>query len=501
MIKRKRNPIKNFFLPRSLRYQLLTRTLFILAFILLAIGFFQYFVMKDFLYRNEAETLSARLMSLHDNIHFDMDSETKVSDSDDKVDNKPRTDNQFFFLQDMSLAEIDSDGNYSDLFGKTSIEAPKLSKKDYQNLIKDPSNLRDQDYKIATNAKGIEQLIVFKPTKDKPGETSTQEPRILQLGTNTAPLKDVLYQQLLTFMILSALALVAGLWIYLRVLKKTLVPLSTIVHAVKNTDAGNLEERLPVQQGQEEIDRLSIAFNAMLERIEKSFEHERETKEQMRRFIADASHELRTPLTSISGFVEVLLRGAANRPEQLFKALNSMQGETRRIIKLVEDLLFLTKLDRAPDLQAAETNLSELIRDMEPQLNVLAGTRTVQFDLSEGLIGCYESDKIKQVILNLFNNAVQHTDSTTGTIKLSMTKSGTQAILTVQDNGAGISSEKLPYIFDRFYRADPSRTRLYGGAGLGLAITNSIVEAHGGRIEVESQIGNGTTFRVFLPLL
>lgn len=492
---------KKLFFPRSLRYQLLTRTLFILAFILLAIGLMQYWVMKDFLYRNEADTLSAKLMSLPKDIGLNLENGPANPTPSNNEDNHGPHDNKFFFLQDMSLALIDTNGNYQDLLGSSSIQAPRLSKKEYKTLAENFSKHQDVEYRIESNSKGIEQLIVFKPVGIKPGDSLDHVPGILQMGTNTAPLKDVLLQQLFTFIILSVLALAAGLGIYLRVLKQTLVPLSKIVNAVKNTNAGNLAKRLPAGQGQEEIDRLSDSFNAMLERLEKSFEHERETKEQMRRFIADASHELRTPLTSIHGFVEVLLRGAANRPEQLYKALNSMLGESKRIIKLVEDLLFLTKLDRAPDLHVSETNLSEVIREMEPQLSVLADKRLVHFDLTEGLLGFYESDKIKQVILNLFNNAVQHTDLISGTIKLSLVASNHQAELSVQDNGPGISKESLPYIFDRFYRAEASRARQYGGAGLGLSISKSIVEAHGGKIEVESHIGNGTIFRVYLPLL
>jgi len=178
-----------------------------------------------------------------------------------------------------------------------------------------------------------------------------------------------------------------------------------------------------------------------------------------------------------------------------------MHGESKRIIKLVEDLLFLAKLDQAPEIQVSETNLSHVIREMEPQLNILAGNRTVNFDITEGLRGLYEPDKIKQVILNLFNNAVQHTDPQNGLIKVSLVAKRKEVVLSIQDNGPGINKESLPHIFDRFYRADTSRARQFGGAGLGLAITKSIVEAHKGRIEVESQLGSGTTFHVYMPLL
>lgn len=489
--------VKNLFFPRSLRYQLLARTLVILAFILLTIGLTQYFVMKDFLYQNEAETLSARLMPLPKDIGFGDSPIDNQNPDEIKGDTPAQPNNRFFFLQDISLALFDQNGNYQDLLENSSIQAPKLSTKEYQTLVENFINHKDIQYRIESNSKGIEQLIVFKPVGDFPGQISG----ILQLGTNTAPLKHILLQQLLIFSILSALALAGGLGIYLRVLKKTLVPLSKMVRAVKKTNAGNLEDRLPVDQGQEEIDHLAVSFNEMLGRLEISFEHERETKEQMRRFIADASHELRTPLTSINGFLEVLLRGAASRPEQLYKALNSMHSESKRIIKLVEDLLLLTKLDRAPELLASESNLSKLIVEMEPQLKVLAGDRTIHFNIAEDVIGLYEPDKLKQVILNLFNNAVQHTDPLSGFIKLSLSVSDRFAKLSVQDNGSGISEENLPLIFDRFYRTDVSRARRTGGAGLGLSITQSIVEAHGGRIEVESQLGTGTVFCVYLPCL
>ncbi|MFD0767799.1 sensor histidine kinase [Bacillus sp. CGMCC 1.60114] len=499
MIRRITSFIKKVLLPRSLRLQLLTRTLFILSLILLSIGLLQYWVMKNFLYNNEAETLKAKLMSLPPEIDL------LPFDSQNKVENHPEPNKpKFLFSQDISLAAIRKDGSYKDLARNTGMSSPKLSNEDYTKIFEQFSNHKRIDYRVVHNKEGTEQLVVFRPiggTPAGPDHNLNQAPDyMIQIGTDTGPLRAVLFQQLLTFIVLSGLALIAGLALYLPVLKKTLVPLSNIVNAVKNTNAGNLAERLPTHQGQEEIDRLSETYNGMLERLEASFEHERETKEQMRRFIADASHELRTPLTSIHGFLEVLLRGAADRPEQLYNALNSMHGESKRIIKLVEDLLFLAKMDREPGLHVSETNLTKLIQQMEPQLSVLGGDRKITYDLTEGIKGDYDTDKIKQVILNLFHNAVQHTDPITGKITISLMVLDNQAELSVQDNGSGIKAENLSYIFDRFYRIDSSRTRQYGGAGLGLAITQTIVHAHGGTVVVKSKVGEGTTFFVYLPL-
>jgi two-component system OmpR family sensor kinase len=272
-----------------------------------------------------------------------------------------------------------------------------------------------------------------------------------------------------------------------------------MVRTVRRIDAGSLNERFPATQGQVEIDQLAHSFNGMLERLEASFEAEREAKEQMRRFIADASHELRTPLTSIHGFLEVLLRGAANNPEQLHRALKSMYGESERINKLVQDLLLLAKLDRSPTIRLEEGALDAVIRDMEPQLRLLAGERRVTFELEPNVNGRFDTDKMKQLVLNLFHNAVQHTDAAGGRIDILLRNSGDAMELVISDNGHGIPSEHLPHLFERFYRVDTSRVRKSGGAGLGLSISLSIVELHGGTIGVRSEEGRGTMFTVQLP--
>ncbi|UUZ95751.1 HAMP domain-containing protein [Paenibacillus sp. P25] len=282
-------------------------------------------------------------------------------------------------------------------------------------------------------------------------------------------------------------------------LRKSLVPLNRIVNTVEQINAGNLGERSPVHQNQLEIDRLSASFNGMLKRLEVSFEAEKEAKEQMRRFIADASHEPRTPLTSIHGFLEVLLRGAANNPEQLEKALRSMHSESERLNKLVKDLLFLARLDQRPGIELKEGELDAVIREMEPRLQLLAGKREVRFSLSPGTRAKFDRDQLKQVILNLFQNAVQHTDSAEGIIEVIAEPKSGASVVAVKDNGPGIPAEHLPHLFERFYRADASRARKYGGAGLGLAITKSIVELHEAAIEVRSIPGSGTVFTVRFP--
>lgn len=246
--------------------------------------------------------------------------------------------------------------------------------------------------------------------------------------------------------------------------------------------------------------RLAVSFNGMLERLENSFEAERESKEQMQRFLSDASHELRTPLTSIHGFIEVLQRGAATNQDQLYKALDSMHGESVRINKLVEDLLLLTKLDQAPKQEREVIQADSLLLEMQPQLAMMAQQRSIHLDLTAEVHVLADPYKLKQVVLNLFHNAVQHTDPEHGAISITLYATHHKAELSVKDNGTGIEPEHLPHIFERFYRTSSSRSRKQGGAGLGLAITRSIVESHGGNITVQSQVGVGTEFMILMPL-
>ncbi|MFC5450751.1 sensor histidine kinase [Paenibacillus aestuarii] len=503
---KKQSPFAKFFEHRSLKFQLLSRSLLVMSALLLLIGVFQYIFMQQFLYRNKAETVRNQLATFppqgwqrvmgspeRDGNPFDTKHGfvgPRVGNGNDSTGEVPRV-----FIPELSIAIIDEQGTFTQVSTQSGLATPKLSEDDYKNLMKTRMKL---EYRIMKDSEGREQLIVFHQIGGNP-DRSQEVKGIIQASVSTQPIKDVLFRQLSTFLLLSMLALVFGLLGFLPVLRRTLVPLSNMVDTVKRIDAGSLNERFPANQGQVEIDSLATSFNGMLERLEVSFEAEKEAKEQMRRFAADASHELRTPLTSIHGFLEVLLRGAYNQPEQLLKALKSMHGESVRINKLVEDLLMLARLDRTPSFQKAEGALDEMLREMEPQLRMLAGDRKITIELEPQTLCMYDSDKIKQVVLNLFHNAVQHTHPMTGEITLKLAKLENQVEIAVHDNGPGIAPEHLGRLFDRFFRVDTSRARKSGGAGLGLSITQSIVELHGGTINVDSELGAGSTFRVLLP--
>lgn len=369
--------LKSFLAPNSLRIQLLSRSLLILAVLLVLIGLLQYVFMQEVIYRNKAASMQSQIMSIPPDAwrYFGISPEYGHI-------RPPR-----LFIPETNLAFIDLQGNYSVLLnGPDGINPPKLATQEYFDVLKKKPGL---NYKLI-NVGGAEQLVVLQPVFDR-----GQVLGIVQAGTLTSPLKELLIRQLLIFLVLSLIAMLFGLLGFLPILKRTLVPLSNMVDTAEQIDAGNLAKRFPTRQGQTEIDRLAESFNGMLERLEASFTAERETKEQMRRFIADASHELRTPLTAIHGFLEVLLRGAANQPDQLHKALTSMHGESERLNKLVHDLLLLAKLDRAPNIELTEGSLDAVIRDMEPQLRILAGKRRLDLSIEPNVKCKYDADKMK----------------------------------------------------------------------------------------------------------
>ncbi len=331
--------LKSFFPPDSLRIQLLSRSLLILAVLLLLIGCLQYVFMRDVIYQSKAVSLESQVKSIPPPAWQQFN-----SNADNQFRPFPR-----IFIPEASLVFIDLNANYSLLSnGLENISPPQLTKEEYLAKLQ-RHDRRDSKYQVI-DAGGTEQLVVLQAVYSSPGQLMG----LVQISTPTAHLKELLIRQLLTFFCLALLALLAGLLAYLPVLKRTLVPLSRMVDTAEQIDVGNLDRRFPVQQGQAEIDRLADSCNGMLERLENTFITERETQEQMRRFIADASHELRTPLTSIHGFLEVLLRGAASQPDQLDKALKSMYSESQRLNKLVHDLLLLSKLDRSSAIELNE---------------------------------------------------------------------------------------------------------------------------------------------------
>ncbi len=299
---------------------------------------------------------------------------------------------------------------------------------------------------------------------------------------------------LLTIMIivafLSALLAAYGSWLAVG---RALSPLDTVTEtALQINRADDLSRRIPYDGPKtDEIGSLIESFNQTLERLELLF-----TSQQ--RFLADVSHELRTPLTVIKGNVDLMRRMKEFDEE----SLSSIDQEAGRLTRLVGGLLLLAQAEAGNlPLSMKPVEFDSLVLEVFQEMKVLAGEK-VRLHLTEidQIQVNGDRDRLKQVLLNLIGNAIQYTPAR-GDIYISLGRVGGQARLILRDTGAGIPAEDLPHIFERFYRAEKSRTRSPAtGFGLGLSIASWIVDQHGGKIEADSQEGKGTTFCIWLPL-
>ena len=270
---------------------------------------------------------------------------------------------------------------------------------------------------------------------------------------------------------------------------RALTPVDEITDTARRISTEDLSARLDLPDTGDEVSRLANTFDEMLGRIESGFARERQ-------FTSDASHELRTPLTAMKTILNFIREG--ERPAQDYRqALDDLAEETDRLQGLVENLLQLARGEKGLKLQKEEFDLSLLLADVADSLRPLAEDKdlTLNCDLPPSLVISGDTDHLIRLIVNLLDNAIKYTEQ--GTVTLSARESDGNAIIEVADTGIGIPPEHLPHIFKRLYTVDPARSS--GGAGLGLSIARQIVEAHEGRIEVQSEAGNGTKFTVYMP--
>jgi two-component system OmpR family sensor kinase len=285
------------------------------------------------------------------------------------------------------------------------------------------------------------------------------------------------------------------------VIKVGMRPLEDVELTAEQIAAGDLSARMPEANPHTEVGRLVTSLNSMLSRIEASFAVRTESENKLRRFVADASHELRTPLTAIRGFSELYRQGAVTTGEETQELMGRIEGESKRMGSLVEDLLLLARLDQSREMESKPVNLGAIVESAVVSARVAGPEHQVTFSApDEELFALGDESRIHQVVANLLANARTHTPAGTAIdVTLSRTAEGIE--IAVADNGPGLSLEDQKRIFERFYRADPSRVRVDGeGSGLGLSIVDAVMKAHGGTVSVQSEPGRGATFTLFFPL-
>jgi two-component system, OmpR family, sensor kinase len=322
--------------------------------------------------------------------------------------------------------------------------------------------------------------------------------RLLVVATTLRDVDGTLHRLLLIELLVTACVLAAlgalGLW----VVRLGLRPLEAIGRTAAAIAEGDLSRRVEREDDRTEVGRLGLALNAMLAQIEAAFKARQASEQRLRRFVADASHELRTPLAAVRAYAELFARGAESRPDDLARSMSGISRESERMSVLVDDLLLLARLDEGRPLERERVELDELVREAVETARAVDPGRPIEIDLEPASV-LGDRGRLRQVVDNPLANVRAHTPPETP-MRVSLGREDGSALLSVADAGPGMTAEEVERVFERFYRADPSRARASGGAGLGLSIVAAVAEAHGGRVTAAAGPGAGATFTVSLPI-
>ncbi|GAA4677303.1 sensor histidine kinase [Frondihabitans cladoniiphilus] len=332
----------------------------------------------------------------------------------------------------------------------------------------------------------------------------------LAVGLPTAPVTGPVTKLVVIIAIIAAAALAASIAFALLTVRYALGPLQRMAETASRVaemplDRGDvaLDARVPEEDtdSRTEVGRVGFAMNRMLGHVSHALTSRQQSENKVRQFVADASHELRTPLASVRGYAELTRRMGKDLPEDVVYAMGRIESESIRMTSLVEELLLLARLDEGTDLVLKDVDLTRIVLDAVHDTHVAQTGRRFEVSVPEEPISVQgDAMRLHQIIANLLNNARTHTpEGTEVWVTLSRDDEAKEAVVTVADNGPGIDPAVLPVLFERFARADSSRSRKAGSTGLGLAIVQAVVHSHRGTVEVSSN-EPGAVFTVRLPL-
>ncbi len=362
--------------------------------------------------------------------------------------------------------------------------------------------------KLSLSSDSVKQPLQGMPWKGTTTNSSAQSIRVystmltdkkhvvgvVQVGQSLAKLNASLQTILMYLLIVTPLALLLSAFGSYWLAGRAFRSIHHLTLAAREIGAKDLSQRVPVPLAEDEVRDLSIIFNQMIERLEYAFT-------QQRRFVADASHELRTPVAVIRSMTELAISQPSDAEGNLL-VLREVNAESERLGHLISDLLALARADEGQvKLDYEPVRLDLLTADVVSSLEPLADERKVALHVGDlkptTVLG--DAARLIQIIMSIVDNALLYTN-VGGSVTLSVHASTSQACLVVCDTGIGIAKKDISHIFERFYRADPARSKSVGGSGLGLAIVDWLVRAHNGTISVESDPGKGSTFTLMLPL-
>ena len=443
---------------KSIRTRLTLWYLAVIVVLLLIFSSVAYFMLDYTLYNNLDNTLQNRANSLN--------SPTYVVPKSNEL-----------------LMSFDANGNETQEVGGVTVDTSKLS-----SLIK-KAIAGQNTYLSATDTEN-HNIRLYATSFLNP---FNGQPIVIIVGQTTSEITDVLH----TFVYVIVIAMVAiiilagigGLFLAERALK----PVQQITKTAQNIEGSDLSQRINVKTD-DELGMLASTLNEMIGRLEESFNRQRQ-------FTADASHELRTPLAIMQAEATLAL-SKERSPDDYRKSLETISQESDYMSSVIGKLLFLARSDAGKEqLTFEDVELKGLITGLASNIEALAQDKGIKFavDAKEELTVSGDKVKLRQLFINILENAVRYTPAD-GHISVSLVKQESDAVISISDTGIGISPEHLPHIFERFYRVDKARARADGGVGLGLAIAKIIAESHKGNIEVESELGKGTTFTISIPV-
>jgi two-component system, OmpR family, sensor kinase len=474
---------------RSLRWRLTLLYLGLLAVLLLAGGVAQYFAAREVLFRTNADALTNEYKA--DLLTFRK-----------QIGTRPATAIRALLLSKQFATELASGHTSAAIFdvnGGLAVSVPATTTPDQEPPFLSTAQYLDavqgkpKAYYLATATDGSNHLVVLNVVRN-----GTRPIAVVQLSIPTAAIDQALQADRELAIVGSLAVLAIALLLSPLIVGRALLPLEQMSRTAGALAAGDYKQRVEVPRTSDEIGKLAVAFNQMASGVDQAFEVRRQSEEQMRHFVADASHELRTPLTAIAGYIDVLSRRELVDPATLQSALTAMRRESDRMTRLVNDLLTLTRFESGKAPRRQRLRLDDFLNQTLDELSLRDKGTVESRQIQPGIVVDADPDALKQVVANLAQNALKYAPGAEQ--HWSAFQLDGRAAIRLEDTGPGIARQDLPHVFERFYRGTQARDRSAGGSGLGLAIAKSIVEAHQGTIEVDSQPGKGATFIAWLPL-